>query len=352
MLSIMDKITVELSPMPQSSNFLQSPFWLDFKKRFGWQGFSFEVRYQDHIIPLIIMSRSIKSLISLAYCPHPAFHNIPNEDLPLFLKNLSRKLKRFFPKSIFIRWDLAINNDPQLKEALTSLLIPSSLSIQPPDTVILNLDISLETLLANMHKKTRYNIQLAERKGVTVIRAGVDELPKWYRMYEATARRDGITIHSLQYYQVLFDQSHMSHQHPQARLYLAYHEGDLLAGIISLFYNDTATYLYGASANIKRNFMASYALQWRSIQDAKNIGCLHYDLFGIPPTDDISHPMHGLYQFKTGFGGIIYHRLGAWDYPLNPFLFPFYQWAEKRRQLKLIKRKAKKKSMLTPYSPS
>ncbi len=342
-LGIMDKMTVELSPMPQSSNFLQSPFWLDFKKRFGWQGFSFEVRYLDHVIPLMIMSRSIKSLITLAYCPHPAFHTIPNEDLPAFLKELSKKLKQFFPKSLCIRWDLSLPSSPEVQQALTTILTPSPLSIQPPDTVILNLSLTLDHLLANMHKKTRYNIQLAERKEVSIVRAGVDELPKWYRMYEATAQRDGITIHSLEYYQILFAQSHMSHQHPQARLYLAYHEDDLLAGIITLFYNDTATYLYGASANMKRNFMAPYALQWRAIQEAQDAGCIYYDLFGIPPTDDLTHPMHGLYQFKTGFGGVIHHGLGAWDYPLNPLLFLLYQWAEKQRLKKLLKRKAHKK---------
>lgn len=350
MLVIMDKMTVELSPMPQSSNFLQSPFWLDFKKRFGWQGFSFEVRYRDQVIPLIVMSRTIKSLITLTYCPHPAFHSIPEAELALFLKELSRKLKRFFPKSIFIRWDLSLPVTPQAQETLASLLTPSLLSIQPPDTVILDMTRPLEELLAGMHKKTRYNIQLAERKGVNIVRAGVDELPKWYRMYETTALRDGITIHSLEYYQVLFAQSHMSHQHPQARLYLAYHEDDLLAGIITLFYNSTATYLYGASANVKRNFMAPYALQWRAIQDAINAGCVHYDLFGIPPTDDMTHPMHGLYQFKTGFGGQIHHGLGAWDYGLNPLLFPLYQWAEKQRQAQVLKRKDKKKDS-TPAEP-
>jgi lipid II:glycine glycyltransferase (peptidoglycan interpeptide bridge formation enzyme) len=78
-----------------------------------------------------------------------------------------------------------------------------------------------------------------------------------------------------------------------------------------------ATYLYGASSNRYREFMAPYFLQWNAIQLSKENGCSEYDFFGISGSPDPSHPMYGLYRFKTGFGGYIRHRLGCWDYPLK-----------------------------------
>jgi lipid II:glycine glycyltransferase (peptidoglycan interpeptide bridge formation enzyme) len=70
-------------------------------------------------------------------------------------------------------------------------------------------------------------------------------------------------------------------------------------------------YLYGASSNVKRNLMPSYALQWAAMRDLRVEGCLSYDLFGIPPYAEAGHPMFGLYQFKTGFGGRIVHTPGG-----------------------------------------
>ncbi|MGA6925915.1 MAG: peptidoglycan bridge formation glycyltransferase FemA/FemB family protein, partial [Desulfosarcina sp.] len=77
------------------------------------------------------------------------------------------------------------------------------------------------------------------------------------------------------------------------------------------------TYLFGASSNQKRNFMAPYALHWAAMQAARAKGCLHYDLGAVAPAKDPCHPFFGLYRFKTGFGGKIIHQSGAWDYPLD-----------------------------------
>jgi lipid II:glycine glycyltransferase (peptidoglycan interpeptide bridge formation enzyme) len=115
-------------------------------------------------------------------------------------------------------------------------------------------------------------------------------------------------------------------------LYIARHEGDDLAAIMALFRGKQATYLYGASSNIKRNLMAPYALQWRAMQDAKIFGCEVYDLFGIPPDESPGHPMAGLYRFKTGFGGRIARRPGCWDYPYRPVLHALFSGAENLRK--------------------
>ncbi|HAH62228.1 MAG TPA: methicillin resistance protein, partial [Treponema sp.] len=140
-------------------------------------------------------------------------------------------------------------------------------------------------------------------------------------LYRTTASRDGISIHSRQYYADLFSLSaseRAKNDAPLVTLYVARHENDNLAAIITLFSKREAVYLYGASGNLKRNLMPAYLLQWTAINDAKTYGSPVYDFYGMPPADDKNHPMYGLYLFKTGFGGNIVHRPGSIDIPLSP----------------------------------
>jgi lipid II:glycine glycyltransferase (peptidoglycan interpeptide bridge formation enzyme) len=224
--------------------------------------------------------------------------------------------------------------------------------VQPPDTVLVDLSRPTETILGEMKPKWRYNIRLAEKKGVTVRRADEAELPVFYTLFRETAKRDGIAIHSLDYYAGLFSLCREYREgalagvlpdrsvRPDIRLYIAAEGGEDLAAIITLFRGTKAVYLYGASSDHKRNLMAPYALQWKAIEDARAAGCLEYDLFGIPPRDDPKHPMAGLYRFKTGFGGTIIHRNGSWDYPYRPVMKSLFEAAEAlRKQLRSMKKR-------------
>jgi lipid II:glycine glycyltransferase (peptidoglycan interpeptide bridge formation enzyme) len=198
----------------------------------------------------------------------------------------------------------------------------------------------IDEILAAMKPKCRYNIGLAEKRGVVVCDYGNGAscgqgLEVFYRLLKETAQRDGIAVHSVEYYRALFEEA--EGQKPQTvpaqlRLYTARHENDDLAAIAAFFRGKQATYLYGASSNVKRNLMAPYALQWKAMQDAKTFGCTVYDLFGIPPDESPGHPMAGLYRFKTGFGGSIVRRPGSWDYPYKPALHAMFKSAENLRK--------------------
>jgi len=153
----------------------------------------------------------------------------------------------------------------------------------------------------------------------------------------------------MEYYKTLLDDGNSSFLTPHSsftiNLYLAEHEGDLLAGIVTLFRGREAVYLYGASSDKKRNLMAPYALQLKAMEDSKAAGCVEYDLFGIPPNEDPSHPMAGLYRFKTGFGGRIIHRSGSWDFPCRPFLYRLFRSAEiLRKNLRTVKKSISRRS--------
>jgi lipid II:glycine glycyltransferase (peptidoglycan interpeptide bridge formation enzyme) len=212
--------------------------------------------------------------------------------------------------------------------------------VQPPDTVLIDLSGDEEALLAGMKPKWRYNARLALKRGVQVRRAGGEGLEAFYALLKETARRDGIAVHGIEYYRTLFSHSRDSLPEADVRLYLAAHEGDVLAGIMTLFRGREAVYLYGASSDRKRNLMAPYALQLKAMEDARLAWCAEYDLLGIPPREDPDHPMAGLYRFKTGFGGRIVHRIGSWDLAYRPLAYRLFRAAETlRKTLRKLKKK-------------
>jgi len=314
------------------SNFLQSPFWGRLKGAFGWTAVTFDYKG----IKVLILIRKIFGKYSLAYIPHGPL--LPFSDQKgQILKGIGMEIKKVLPPGCFIlRFDLpsgVFQIDPVVFN-IGSELKKASSDIQPPDTVIISLIENEEDILLRMKSKTRYNIRLSFRKGVAVKQAGMESLDDWYRLYEETALRDKISIHSKSYYKKIFELSldgDNSKENPEIVLFRADYNGQLLAGIIVAVLGNKATYLYGASSNKHRNLMPAYALQWEAIKYAKERACTEYDLFGIPPEDNPDHPMSGLYKFKTGFGGDILHRPGCWDLPLKPMVYTVYRWAESLR---------------------
>jgi hypothetical protein len=252
------------------------------------------------------------------------------------LEALAAALKPLLPPhTAFIRFDPPWHTQGagDAPPALDRPFLRAAADVQPPDTVILDLAPEPEAILGAMKPKWRYNIGLAEKKGVAISREDQGGLDTFYALLEETARRDGIAVHHIAYYRALFDHAR---NYPGAgqeiRLYAARHEGDALGAIVTLFRGKDAVYLYGASSGHKRNLMAPYALQWKAISDARAAGCLFYDFFGIPPNEDPRHPMAGLYRFKTGFGGRIIHRPGSWDYVYKPLFYRLFRTAEGLRK--------------------
>lgn len=271
-----------------------------------------------------------------------------------FLSDFSKALKPFLPKnSLFIRFDpdvsfSSLDERETFNYGLSLVSFADRLhlckcrnDIQPADTVVLDLSKSEDELLSSMHSKWRYNIRLSEKKGVEVKRyLGSDEkieekIEKFFELTKETNERDGNASHGKNYYLDLAKSSSEERDaglsSPLVSLYIAESEGEEIASIMTLFSENEAVYLYGASSNRKRNLMPNHLLQWTAIKDAKSYGSKAYDMYGIPPEgEDSSHPMHGLYMFKTNFGGKIIHRTGSWDFPFS-FLYRFYRAAENTR---------------------
>ena len=271
-----------------------------------------------------------------------------------FLSELAIALKTELPKNtIAIRFDPDVsftnpedrdlfNYGMQLITYADRLKIrKNSVDIQPPDSTLVDLTGTEEEILEKMHSKWRYNIRLSERKGVVIHRyLGNDinlseKIDKFYELTKITNARDGNASHSKAYYADLIKSSAeevaAGKDVPVISLYIAEHEGEEIASIMTLFSHDEAIYLYGASSNNKRNLMPNHLLQWTAMKDAKAYGSKYYDMYGMPPEGkDENHPMHGLYMFKANFGGKNIHRTGSWDIPLKAIYHP-YSAAEKLR---------------------
>ena len=345
---------LELSACDEAGSFLQSGFWGAFKARFGWEALAFNVVWgseerSDTVSssPLLVLRRPLAAGFTLAYIPWgpelPAGFPESDEARYTALKELAGMLRETLPKdTIFIRFDppwYAENSVPPPP------FIRSGADIQPPDTVLVDLTQPVESILERMKPKWRYNVRLALKKGVSVRQAGAGEIGFFYDLLKETARRDGIAVHNIEYYRALLENEWYNGSKPDIRLYLAKHEGDVLAVIVTLFRGQEAVYLYGASSDKKRSLMAPYALQFKAMEDAKAQGCCEYDLFGIPPNDDPSHPMAGLYRFKTGFGGRIVHRPGSWDFPCRPLVCRLFRCAEVlRKNLRTAKKISRRHS--------
>lgn len=332
-----------------AKHFQQTPFWADFKCAHGWKNIVL-----DDVSVLLRTFRLGPVKASLAYvplAPEAKSEGVPSASVQMYyLKNLgafAQKLRPQLPKNtLCIRFDLPQEYDTvEIRDTeksgmsdtakLTGVnLVKSDVDIQPPDSVILDLSLSEDELLAQMKSKWRYNIRYASKHGVSVraVKATDPEFEKdldsFYQIYQTTASRDGIGLHPKSYYKDLLERGASGKD--QVTLFIASHEGQDLAGIITLFTDEEGIYLYGASSNEKRNLMPNYLIQWTAIQAAKNYGCKIYDFYGIPPTSDQGHPMHGLYLFKTGFGGKEIHRPGCYDYPLGK-MYGLYIFAEKAR---------------------
>lgn len=317
----------------------QTVYWGQVKSRLGWKALAFDFSTPPASGDVLVLTKTFMNEFFAAYIPQGPEYVPEPEDYGLFLEALSDNLVRHLgPKPAFIRYDLPWEShyaqniargersaSPEarllelrmnfgtkswnLRKAITNMTFA--------DTYMVDIALSEEEILQNMKPKTRYNILLAKKRGVHVFPASVEMLPKFYDLYRQTAVRNGFYLCRYNYFLALFSALSCKVDSSEVHLLLATHGLDLLAGAVISISGGTATYLFGASSNEKRNLMGTYAVHWAAIRLARSKGCHTYDMGAISPTKDPAHPFFGLYRFKSGFGGKIVHRTGTWDYPLD-----------------------------------
>ncbi len=216
-------------------------------------------------------------------------------------------------------------------------------AIQPKYVFRLDVDGKTEEeVQAGFHQKWRYNIRVAQKKGVEVKICGKEMVPAFADLMLTTGVRDGFVTRQPEYFAAMLD-----NLGEHCRLYMAFHEGQPIAGTLAIHYGDKVWYLYGASSNEHRNLMPNYLLQWEMIRWSIETGCRVYDFRGVSGDVSEDNPLYGLYRFKKGFGGDFTEFVGEMDLVLNKAVYLFMEkstsiFKDLRKTVYLIKNRNKK----------
>jgi peptidoglycan pentaglycine glycine transferase (the first glycine) len=333
------------------AHLLQTWEWSQVKIKYGWEGLPFiwELKKEKPVAAAMLLKRSIPvagfaKKMCVFYIPKGPLMDWSDVELRTrVLDDLSIFAKR--QGAIFIKIDpdvvlgtgipasdqsVEFENGQAVRSGLeTSGWRFSQDQIQFRNTVLVDLTPSEDEMLGRMKQKTRYNIRLAQKKGVTVRTAAVGDLPLMYRMYAETSVRDGFLIREQGYYQTVWQgfgavpPSADPHQ-PFTESLIAEVDGDPV-GAVSLFYfAGQAIYLFGMSRETHREKMPNYLLQWEAMRRAKSVGCRIYNLWGAPDEFHSGDALWGVFRFKEGLGGFVSRTLGAWDFTPNPLLYKMY----------------------------
>lgn len=320
---------------------LQTTNWARLKSRFGWSSRRVWMRRDGRLVAgAQVLFRSVAlGIVKLGYIPHgPLVDWHDAEQVEVLFNHIDHAA--YERGAGMLKLEPRIWQDEMRIEEWTALYgrhgcVPSPDTIQPPRTVTIDLTPAEDELLARMKQKTRYNIRLAEKKGVTVREGTADDLPAFIRLMQITGRRDQFGIHDPAYYRTAYE----LFAPRDAALWLAEFEGRPLAGVMVFASGRSAAYLYGASSDEERQRMPAYAAQWAAIRWAKVRGCTTYDMWGIPDAGEeeleanFTERQDGLwpvYRFKRGFGGEIRRTVGAADRVYNPMLHRLYAWQRGR----------------------
>ena len=330
---------------------LQTGEWGELKRGFGWDA----VRVVSGNAGIQILFRKLPLGFTIAYVPKPIFprsndfsRSFPSSDdfsrsaettevvttwEGDFWKEVDSACKK--NRAIFLKiepdlWDDSLFFELRNTQHATR---KSPHNIQPPRTIIVDIRGTEEEILARMKQKTRYNVRLAEKKGVTV--RAWDGISAFHKMMLVTGGRDNFGVHSLEYYRRAYE---LFHPTGMAELLVAEFEGKQLAALMVFAHGRRAWYIYGASTDEERNRMPTYLLQWEAMRWARSKGAEEYDLWGVPDEDETAlesnfetrrDGLWGVYRFKRGFGGELKRAGQAVDRVYNPFLYRLYLWRVK-----------------------
>ncbi len=241
-------------------------------------------------------------------------------------------------QAIFVRIDPAISEREQSpaararREAMGDAFRKAEREVQPRHTLILDVTISEQELLAAMHAKTRYNVRLAERKGVHVrFTQAKEDVEIFLQLAREVQSRSGFHYHPDEYYRAIMETLGAE---GMSELAIAEYAGEPVAAHMMVYAGGVASYIHGASSFAHRQVMAPAYLYWQTILRAKEKGCTKYDFFGIAPADaPAGHPWAGVTRIKSGFGGKREDYIGAYDLVLDAGLYHFFSIARRAKSL-------------------
>lgn len=312
----------------QHSSVLQSWHWGDFQKRLGRKAWRLLVTNAAGMprAAATVVKMPLSRGHSYFYIPHGPIVAESGKDNDLWWLLLDKIADlSLLEKPIFLRIDPKIEKLPSSVSLEDLGFHKLGWEIQPRDTLLLDLTSGNDAILHQMKPKTRYNIRLAERKGVSVeVSYDTRSMKSFWELMKETTKRDGFSSHPYQYYAQLME---TLGKNRMAATLIAIYQRRPIASLIMTNFAGTATYLHGASSDRFRASMAPYLMQWKAVVEAKENGARKYDFGGIARTADNNHPWSGLTRFKRGFGGKEVTYIGAYDLVYNRAWYSAYRIA-------------------------
>ncbi len=325
------------------AHILQTEEWGAFKAEYGWQ--VLHKTWKNSAGELIAAAQILKKKLrigkihlpfSILYIPRGPMMDFSDIDhvrlVSQDLKEIARQEQAIQIKiepELFldVPWNLLqkeeiLRNHPGLNLFVKDGWNITASGVQFRNTVWLDLSDSEEHWLKRMKQKNRYNLRLAAKKDVLIVRASEKDLETLFHLYAETSLRDRFTIRNADYYLSVWKQ--FIHQ-GKAVAFMAVCDDIPVAGLVLYYFAGRAWYLYGMSGDQYRDRMPNYLLQWEAMRFAKSQGCVIYDLWGAPDQFDESDPMWGVYRFKLGLGGVPKYMCGALDYSPCPWLYSLYE---------------------------
>jgi lipid II:glycine glycyltransferase (peptidoglycan interpeptide bridge formation enzyme) len=309
-----------------STHPLQSTEWAEFRKRTGIKAIKNDgVQMTIHKIPYTPWT--------IGYIPKGS---MPTMDVISDLKKIGKQ-----EKCIFIQMEPNIIVSENLKLKIKDLgLKPANRPLFTRYTFLLDLTKSEEELLKAMHPKTRYNIKVATKHNVEIIKDNSDKaFNEYLKLTEETTQRQKFYAHTKKYHELMWETLKAKNSDTNtlsAHLFLAKYKKQILAAWILFIYKDTLYYPYGASSNLHRETMASNLMMWEAIKFGKSLGLKKFDMWGaLGKNPDKNDPWYGFHRFKEGYGSEHIEFIGSFDLVINPILYSIYKLLDKIRWIYL-----------------
>jgi len=266
----------------------------------------------------------------IGYCPKSA---IPDNAAVNEIKKLAAR-----KGAIFVKFEPNEKINPETKKKMARLEKDFNWVKGKPlftkYTFQLDIDKSEDELLKKMHQKTRYNLRLAEKRGVEIIEDNSEQgFEEYWKLMEETTKRQGFFAHGKGYHRKMWQKMTDA---GRGHLFKAVYQGKTLTTWMIFVLNDILYYPYGASSNENREVMASNLMMWEVIRYGKKQGCKLFDMWGsLGPDPDVRDPWYGFHKFKQGYGAELVEFLGSYDLVVNPGLYKLYGLTDKVRWIGL-----------------
>lgn len=311
-----------LQNTPGGGHVLQSYAWGEFKRRLGWRPIRLVLEKDGEVVGLgqFLAYNTAPVPGVLLYCTKGPWLPWQDEEaVSSFFDDVRAFAGRLGGHTVKIEPEV-----PEHQKDVKALLgeigfHKARYDLNLKTTLVVDLSVPEEDVLARMKGRTRYNVRLAARKDVDVVELGFEE--GWETFYEwmraTSERKEGYVLRRSRDY--LHDVMRAMHDAGQGHLFFARHERIPLAGMYVFTFGKKYWYMYGASSLQKRNLKPNYLLQWEVMRWAKERGMTHYDMVGVPKLEDLdeSSSLWNVYKFKEGFGGEISDSLGCFDLPVK-----------------------------------